>query len=448
MGPPPSLTPGLLALLCLGAAFPVDERSWPTHDVLEQCWGGSVDVNGSAVVQALLRQPVRAPPALPKCPNLTLVDPCTVALEPAGSDGLGAVVGRVLLAHLGAAAEGCAAVCDEPVRSHIEHSTLIAPMPRPSSKPSSRLYCHATDTERAELKQQEDALKRGVVDSAWWAQMRCHEVELLDWLDAWLPCRRRQAAATCAYAPPPHERTMARVADGARGAQHVSASVRDIRASFRRRWFEPRQLDTVCGLSSSDPNVIDFAVHLRLGDRRGHRNRISSTLGAVRKAASTLLHHPGVRVHVHLHSEGDVSEFADEVDLSRDRSACAGAYSAELLRTNLTEHVHVRLDADPMRTVDCLASADLLLLSSADSSFSILAATLSNATKLHYPTRAMKTVGARLKELLIAGTPAAEWISMENERASSDFAFGPDLARSLVAFKRARLTVNSGIKRQ
>ena len=106
--------------------------------------------------------------------------------------------------------------------------------------------------------------------------------------------------------------------------------------------------------------------------------------------------------------------------------------------SNLTEHVHVRLDADPMRTVDCLASADLLLLSSADSSFSILAATLSDATKLHYPTRSMKTVGARLKDLLIAATPVEEWVSMDNEEASSDFAFSPDLARSLVAFKRTR----------
>ena len=251
-------------------------------------------------------------PLVPVCSKRSLLaDPpvrgqCTFYLDP-GYDGLGAVLSRGLLANLTASLWGCRAFCPMP-RRRLADTVVYGP---------GALYCHAVRQPALH-----EPSSQWTYSDRWLTSLRCWDDmhrRGLRWAH-WLPCAdyADEAAAGSSTTPEPGvtckitkafiAETLAvaeRVAGGrmnsARANAHANAhvEVEDAKAGLERMRRVYRRLHSergsddqdACGFApvskSEADQVIEIAVHIRLGDRASSMAPPDARLAPLHRLAAT-----------------------------------------------------------------------------------------------------------------------------------------------------------------
>lgn len=249
---------------------------------------------------------------MPPCSKKSLMDDpalatgrCVLYLNP-GYDGLGAVLSRGLVANLTAVLWGCRASCPMPRRRLANTVAYADDLPGRGA-----LYCHSV-RDRPTVRQDPP----GTYGESWFATMRCWDAPRASGapLADWLPCaadppnENEPLPATCKITKAFITDTLAiakRVLGGrmnsARANAHANAHIRvdearaglerlrqAARASYGREAGQDHR--SVCGFApiskSEQGQVIEIAVHLRLGDRASLMAPMSVRLAPLHQLAT------------------------------------------------------------------------------------------------------------------------------------------------------------------
>ena len=230
---------------------------------------------------------------------------CVFYFNP-GYDGLGAVLSRGLVANLTAVLWGCRASCPMPRRRLANTVAYANNLPKRGA-----LYCHSVRDRSV----RQDSQTYG---ESWLATMRCWDAPRASGapLADWLPCAAAESSNKDESLPVTCKITKAFITDtlviakrvvggrmnSARANAHANAHIRveEARDGLERlrrasrasygSYGEGGQDDrSVCGFApvskSEQGQVIEIAVHLRLGDRASLMAPLSERLAPLRELA-------------------------------------------------------------------------------------------------------------------------------------------------------------------